>query len=62
MFYIVFYLVLYMRSSVDVVFIDGVSAPMPLLSLCGIPTLFYCHFPDKVRMMYRRNQRTFVRE
>ncbi len=32
----------------DVVFIDGVSAPIPLLRLHNMPVLFYCHFPDKM--------------
>ena len=31
----------------DVVFADGVSAPVPLLRL-RYPVLFYCHFPDKL--------------
>ena len=32
----------------DVVFVDAVPAPVPLLRACGVPTLFYCHFPDKL--------------
>lgn len=32
--------------SPDVVFVDQVSAPVPLLRLCGLKILFYCHFPD----------------
>ena len=35
----------------DVVIIDGVSAPIPVFFLCGIPIVFYCHFPDKVRFL-----------
>jgi alpha-1,3/alpha-1,6-mannosyltransferase len=34
----------------DVILMDGVSASLPLLFLAGIPSIFYCHFPDKVRV------------
>ena len=34
----------------DVIIIDGVSTPIPLFAVCQIPTLFYCHYPDKVCM------------
>ncbi len=35
--------------SIDIIILDGVSAPLPLLKLGGgIPVLFYCHFPDKL--------------
>ena len=30
----------------DVAFVDSVSACVPILQLCGIPVLFYCHYPD----------------
>eukprot|EP01127_Copromyxa_protea_P023930 TRINITY_DN9207_c0_g1_i1.p1 TRINITY_DN9207_c0_g1~~TRINITY_DN9207_c0_g1_i1.p1 ORF type:complete len:324 (-),score=57.75 TRINITY_DN9207_c0_g1_i1:28-999(-) len=30
----------------DVIFVDQISATIPLLHLSGIPILFYCHFPD----------------
>ena len=33
---------------VDVVVLDGVSAPVPLFALVGIPVVFYCHYPDKL--------------
>jgi len=33
---------------VDVVVLDGVSAPVPLFALAGIPVVFYCHYPDKL--------------
>ncbi len=36
------------KCSSDVVFVDGVSAPIPILRLTCIPVLFYCHFPDKL--------------
>ena len=32
----------------DVAFVDAVPAPVPLLRACGVPVLFYCHFPDKL--------------
>ena len=32
----------------DAVVVDQVSAPVPLLRACGLPVLFYCHFPDKL--------------
>ena len=31
-----------------VVFIDGVSAPIPLFKFMGLTVIFYCHFPDKL--------------
>ncbi len=37
----------------DVVFIDGVSAPILLLRLARLPVLFYCHFPDKLLCVNR---------
>jgi len=30
----------------DVIFMDGVSTPLPLLLWARIPTIFYCHYPD----------------
>ena len=32
----------------EIVLMDGVSASLPLFYLAGIPSIFYCHFPDKV--------------
>ncbi len=49
MFFLALMLVLFYRSQSEVVFIDGVSAPVPLMRLCGLKVLFYCHFPDMVR-------------
>uniref|UniRef100_A0A7S0LPA1 Alpha-1,3/1,6-mannosyltransferase ALG2 n=1 Tax=Coccolithus braarudii TaxID=221442 RepID=A0A7S0LPA1_9EUKA len=43
----------------DVVVIDQVSASVPLFRLCGVPVLFYCHFPDK--LLVRRSSSSFVR-
>jgi glycosyltransferase involved in cell wall biosynthesis len=36
----------------DLVFVDGVSAPLVLLYLFGYPTMFYCHYPDMVSVLY----------
>jgi len=30
-----------------IVFLDGLSASIPLINAIGLPVLFYCHFPDK---------------
>ena len=38
----------YWTGHFDVLVLDGVSAPLPLLWLFGVPTLFYCHYPDKL--------------
>ena len=32
----------------DFVFLDGVSAPIPILKAVGMTVLFYCHYPDKL--------------
>ena len=32
----------------DAIFVDAVPAAVPLLRICGLPVLFYCHFPDKL--------------
>eukprot|EP00171_Calliarthron_tuberculosum_P014536 IDg14536t1 len=32
----------------DVAVVDIVTLPVVVLALCGVPTLFYCHFPDKL--------------
>lgn len=33
-------------GSGHVVFLDGLSQSIPIISACGLPVLFYCHFPD----------------
>ena len=38
------------RDHADLIILDGVSAPVPLLKLFGLKVLFYCHFPDMVRL------------
>lgn len=44
-----------MKIKCDVVFLDGISAPIPLLQFLNIPVLFYCHFPDKLLCVERSN-------
>jgi alpha-1,3/alpha-1,6-mannosyltransferase len=44
MIYITLYLMFFI--SCDVVIVDQVSTPLPLLFFLDYPTLFYCHFPD----------------
>lgn len=48
MLYLATMLFLWHRSQADVVFVDGVSAPVALLRLFGFYTIFYCHFPDQL--------------
>jgi len=43
------------NNYVDFVFMDGVSESIPLLTLLGIPVLFYCHFPDKLLCIERKS-------
>jgi len=35
--------------SYDLVVCDQVSISLPLLKTCGMKTIFYCHFPDKLQ-------------
>lgn len=46
----VLYMLLFASSSSallpDLAIVDGVSTPLPLFLLAGIPSIFYCHFPD----------------
>ena len=39
-------------SHIDLVVVDGVSLPLPLFAWCNIPSIFYCHFPDKLLAMH----------
>lgn len=48
MIYLAIIVGLFYGSSTDVVILDGVSAPVPLLRFFGLKVLFYCHFPDLV--------------
>eukprot|EP00981_Chlorochromonas_danica_P002349 scaffold453_cov187-Ochromonas_danica.AAC.19 len=43
-------------SSYDVVFIDGVAAPIPLLTRFGQKVVYYCHFPDLLLCTDRSSQ------
>ncbi|RHZ79065.1 hypothetical protein Glove_152g73 [Diversispora epigaea] len=36
------------REEFDVIFVDQLSANIPLLRFAGAKVLFYCHFPDKL--------------
>ena len=44
MLYATLYVMLVLQA--DVVIMDQVSTPLPLLRAAGFPTLFYCHYPD----------------
>jgi len=44
MVYITLYVMLVLQA--DVIIVDQVSTPLPLLRLAGFPTIFYCHYPD----------------
>ena len=39
-------------SNDELIFVDGVSAPLPLFFFASIPSIFYCHFPDKVSLSW----------
>ena len=39
-------------SNDELIFMDGVSAPLPLFFFASIPSIFYCHFPDKVSLSW----------
>jgi len=41
---------------IDVVVLDGISLPLPLFSWLGVPSIFYCHFPDKLLVQYNNNK------
>ena len=44
MIYATLYVMLVLQA--DVVIVDQVSTPIPLLKAAGFPTIFYCHYPD----------------
>ena len=48
MIYLALITVLFYSETTDIVILDGVSAPVPLLRLFGMKVIFYCHFPDMV--------------
>ena len=33
---------------IDMIILDGVSIPLVLTAIASIPSIFYCHFPDKL--------------
>lgn len=45
----------WLPGRMDAVLIDGVSTPLPLFALCGVPSLFYCHYPDKMLCLNRNS-------
>ncbi|XP_040576450.1 alpha-1,3/1,6-mannosyltransferase ALG2 [Lepeophtheirus salmonis] len=45
MFFLSIYALIFYRSSIDVIFLDQVSAPIPIFK-SFFPVIFYCHFPD----------------
>ncbi|GJQ14593.1 hypothetical protein GpartN1_g6384.t1 [Galdieria partita] len=49
---------LFVEQTPDVVIVDAVSSPLVLLSWFGIPSLFYCHFPDL--LLAKRENRSYV--
>ncbi len=54
MIYLTFIVILmYCIGMIDIIILDGISAPIPLLKLFSIPVLFYCHFPDKLLCVER---------
>ena len=56
MIYLTFIIIfMYCIGMIDVIILDGISAPIPLLKLFSIPVLFYCHFPDKLLCVERSN-------
>ena len=48
-------IVCFQYNQPDIVFIDGISLPLPVFSCFEIPTLFYCHFPDKLLCVERNS-------
>lgn len=55
MLYLAFVIVLFYRATADIVFLDGVSAPLIILKkLGGLKVLFYCHFPDLVSTLMQQ--------
>jgi len=56
MLYLAFVIVWLYRDWADVVVLDGVSAPIPILKYFGgLKILFYCHFPDLLLCTDRSN-------
>lgn len=51
MLYLAIITILFYYHKTDVLILDGVSAPIPLLRFFKIKVIFYCHFPDMVSLM-----------
>ena len=43
------------QEKCNAIFLDGISAPIPLLLLSFTPIIFYCHFPDKYLCVERNS-------
>lgn len=39
----------------SLVVVDGISSPLPLFLWVGVPTIFYCHYPDKLLCTSRQS-------
>jgi alpha-1,3/alpha-1,6-mannosyltransferase len=46
------FIAIFFRRNIDLVILDGISAPIPLLKFAGFRVLFYCHFPDLVKDVF----------
>jgi len=46
------------RRETSLVIVDAVSSPLLVLKLFGIPSFFYCHFPDL--LLAKRENRSFL--
>jgi len=56
MIYITFYMIL--TQLADVVVVDQVSTPLPILKATNHPTVFYCHYPD---LLLSTNRKSFIK-
>jgi len=56
MLYVTIYVMLVLQA--DVIIVDQVSTPLPLLKAGGFPTIFYCHYPD----LLLSTSRTFLKK
>jgi len=52
---------LYFCLPAEVVIVDQVSSPLLLLRLLGLPTIFYCHYPDLLLSPNRRGLKRLYR-
>ncbi|CAG8433357.1 1566_t:CDS:2 [Diversispora eburnea] len=49
------------KDKFDVIFMDQLSANIPLLKLAGAKVLFYCHFPDKLLTQRKTTAKSLYR-